>query len=146
MAKKDEIFIKEYEIMVDSTMQVTNWRQNANNFYLTVNTALLSVDAYLLSASSHIGLVVGVSGIIITILWRATILYYGDLNKVKFNIIHKMEEKLPVALFKDEWTELKKKHRRITPTRIEKWVPVIFLLAYLFVLGSYVYPILITYL
>ncbi len=143
MAKQDDIFMREYEIMVDSTMQVTTWRQNANNFYLTVNTALLSVDAYLLTASSHIGLVVGVSGIIITILWRTTILYYGDLNKVKFNIIHKMEEKLPVALFKDEWTELKKKHRRITPTRIEKWVPIIFLLAYLFVLGSYVYPLLI---
>jgi len=144
MVKQDDIFIREYEIMVDSTMQVTTWRQNANNFYLTVNTALLSVDAYLLTASSHIGLVVGISGIIITILWRATILYYGDLNKVKFNIIHKMEEKLPVALFKDEWTELKKKHRRITPTRIEKWVPIIFLLGYLFVLGSYVYPLLIT--
>lgn len=55
-----------------------------------------------------------------------------------------MEEKLPVAIFKDEWTEMKKIHKT-TPTRIEKWVPVVFLVAYLFVLGSYLYPILITY-
>ena len=146
MTKKDDIFIKEYEILVDSTTQVTSWRQNANNFYLTVNTALVSIDSYLFSVNSHIGLIIGASGIIITILWKETIQYYGDLNKIKFNMIHKMEEKLPVAIFKDEWTELKNKHGKITPSRIEKWVPMIFLLAYLFVLGGYIYPILIIYL
>ena len=93
MTKKDDIFIKEYEILVDSTTQVTSWRQNANNFYLTVNTALVSIDSYLLSVNSHVGLIIGISGIIITILWKETIQYYGDLNKLKFNMIHKMEEK-----------------------------------------------------
>ena len=143
MNEKMEILVQQYKIMIDSTMQVSNWRQTANNFYLTVNTVLLSVDTFLISFNPYAGLIVGVGGVLIAVLWRATILYYKDLNNVKFKIVHKIEDQLPVALFKDEWVELKKKHRLITPTRIETWVPIIFLIAYLFVIGSYLWPIII---
>ena len=137
MKSDDEVFLKEYEILVDSATQVTNWRQGANNFFLAVNTALLSVEAYLISLNPHIGIIIGIFGIIISILWRQTIVYFTGLNTVKFKIIHRMEKKLPIAIFTEEWKEMQKEHKK-TPTQIERWIPLIFLLAYLFVLMSYI--------
>lgn len=50
-------------------------------------------------------------GIAICVMWALTINSYKKLNSAKFAIIHKMEERLPVALYADEWVALGKGRR-----------------------------------
>jgi hypothetical protein len=95
MEPSQEVLLKQYELMVNSAIQVTTWRQAANNFYLTVNMALLAIAAYLYNLSPSTGIIIGVIGIAITVLWYETIQYFKKLNKAKFIVIHKMEEQLP---------------------------------------------------
>lgn len=70
---------------------------------------------------------------------------YKDLNTAKFEVIHALEEQLPVALFHHEWfvcghnrkTKDKPLEDRYVPlTRVERWVPVAFAALYIG-LGTY---------
>ena len=124
-----ELLIKQYEIAVKAAIQVTTWRQNANSFYLAVNSAILPSTMYLYGVSFLIALVLSIVGIGISILWSVSIGYFRKLNEIKFAIIHKMEEKLPYKIFKEEWDKHKKRHM-ITVSQIEKFIPVLFIFAF----------------
>ena len=55
---------------------------------------------------------------------------YQQLNTGKFDVIHEIERKLPLALYKAEWDALGRGQdsRKYKPlTDVEKWVPVIFI-------------------
>lgn len=128
-----EHLMKQYEMMVSSALQVTNWRHTANNFYLAVNTALLTIAAYLYGFSPGTGFVVGVIGVAITKLWRDTIRYYRSLNSAKFMVIHEMEKQLPVAMFQLEADYFNKETRK-NATAIESNIPILFAVAYILLL------------
>lgn len=137
LSKNENAFLKEYEILTSSAIQVTTWRQNSNNFYLTVNTGFILLGSYLLSVGVYSGiflvLFISIQGILISYLWLQTIKYYSTLNEIKFQLINKMEEKLPIPIFKKEWELFSKKQVPKT-TKIEKMIPRVFLISYLFIL------------
>ena len=140
MTGKGDAYLKQYEIAVNATQQVSSWRQNANNFYLTANTILFSLDSYLVLVNISGWFIISLLGVIISVLWLQTITYYRNLNSVKFKAIHKMEKRLPIALYTDEWEDMKAK-QNLTTTSIEKWVPILFLVAYLLIFADYVLTI-----
>jgi hypothetical protein len=125
-----ETIFHQYELMVNTSLQVTNWRHQANNFYLAVNTALLAFATYLYSLSLGTGIVIGFLGVAITILWYDTIRYYRSLNKAKFLVIQEIEKQLPIAMFQLENTYFVKEDRKIATT-IERKIPIIFCIAYI---------------
>ncbi len=129
MESASEHLMRQYEIMVNSALQVTNWRHTANNFYLAVNTALLTFAAYLYNLSPGTGIVVGLIGVTTTVLWRDTIRYYRSLNKAKFLVIHEIEKQLPVAMFQLEDDHFNKEDRK-NATIIESRIPILFAIAY----------------
>ncbi len=52
----------------------------------------------------------------------------ADLNRVRFNVIHELEQRLPAAIYKYEWQlaeEGKGKTYRAV-TNIERWIPALF--------------------
>ena len=64
---------------------------------------------------------------------------YKQLNIGKFVVIHKIEESLPLALYKYEWEILgegKDKNKYYPFSHIELWIPWIFGILY-FTLGIY---------
>jgi hypothetical protein len=70
---------------------------------------------------------------------------YKDLNKAKFAVIHELENQLPVALFRHEWSvcghNRKKKDKPVEDmyvplTHLERWIPWMFAVLYV-VLGAY---------
>lgn len=69
------------------------------------------------------------AGIAICILWIRAVRSYKSLNSAKFKIIIKMEKRLPVAAFHDEWELLKDAGgKRHTPFHeIEVLVPFVFI-------------------
>ena len=124
-----EVILRQYELMVNSTLQVTNWRQSANKFYLTINSTLIAIAAYLYNISPSTGWIIGVIGLGITLLWYDTILYFRVLNKSKFAVIHEIEKKLPIMLFRLEYDHFLKEKRRIV-TQIECKIPCLFAVVY----------------
>ena len=130
MEPDQDIILRQYELMVNSTFQVTNWRQTANNFFLAINTTLVAIAAYLYNFSPSTGIIIGVIGIGITILWYETIHYFRALNKSKFTVIHDIEKKLPIMMFSMEYDHFRKEKREIA-TQIECKIPCLFAVVYL---------------
>ena len=141
--KDEEAFLKQYEIMANTTQNVTLWRQNGNSFYLTLSTALLGFIIY---TSNSVGVYekIGMAciGIVIAILWYYTIDYYRKLNNAKFDVIGIMEKKLPIKMFDLEWKTYKKDKSKDV-TQIEKYLPIVFLIVYGLSLCYYAYLILV---
>jgi hypothetical protein len=132
---KEEILFKQYELMVNSTQQVTTWRQTSNGFYITLNTAILAILSGLFEVPDVAHLLLGVAGIAISYFWYMHIDYFSKLNKAKFRVVGEIEEKLPVKAFIDEHKYFKAERCR-NATSIEKAIVGIFIILYLLALAN----------
>jgi hypothetical protein len=104
-----------YKTAVEMADRVSARRAGANSYFLTLNTALAAVFGLLTAAHvvspkhpvDRIGLVVtAAAGGALSLVWWALLRYYRRLNKAKFDVINKLEERLPVKMFTDEWAIL----------------------------------------
>jgi len=131
-------FLEQYRIYIHIFNSTSDRREGTNEFYLGLNTAIIGIVGYLetkeLTASnSVIFMFAPFIGIAICYCWYEMIMSYKMLNKAKFAVLHKMEEKLPVSLFKTEWELLGKgvdytKYRKLSS--IQKNIPIIFIILY----------------
>lgn len=107
-----------YKTAVEMADRTTARRAGANSFFLTLNTVLASVVG-IVSATrrspSHgdlpsfdaFGLLVtAFSGVVLAFVWWLLLRYYRRLNGAKFDVINKLEERLPAKPFTDEWAIL----------------------------------------
>ena len=53
---------------------------------------------------------------------------HADLNRVKFKVIHELEQHLPAAMFTYEWRLAEEGQGKVyrAVTAIELWIPVLF--------------------
>lgn len=121
-----------YKMAVDMADKVSQRRQSANSFYLSVNTGLIGASAYISSFSkaSHprTGAIAFAGALICSVWWR-NIQSYRDLNKGKFEVIQEMEKALPLAPYQAEWEFLErgKNREKYRPFyEVEILVPIIF--------------------
>ncbi len=104
-----------YKTAVEMADRTSARRAGANSFFLTLNTALAAVVGIVSSARKPppngnlpffdaFGLVAtAVAGIVLAFVWWLLLRYYRRLNTSKFQVINKMEERLPARLFTEEW-------------------------------------------
>jgi hypothetical protein len=125
-----ETVFKIYALLVEMADRVSQRRQAANNFYLSVNTGLIGGTAYLASTTqSRVLWILGLAGIAICVLWVRNITSYKTLNSAKFHIIQDVEKRLPAQPYTEEWDRLdpKKKGQRHNPFHtVETKVPYVF--------------------
>lgn len=126
-----------YKLLIEMADKVSERRQAANNFYLSINTLLLGGATYLgVSApSDYHGWTVAVAGVMICWSWSRSIHSYRTLNDAKFKVINDLELSFSCSPFTDEWRHLDpdgdgKKHRPFST--VEKAVPRIFIVVYVF--------------
>jgi len=124
-----------YKMLVDMADRVSQRRQAANSFYLSVNTLLVGGSAYLgtLAPGTRDVALISIAGMAICALWIRSIGSYRSLNAAKFGVIQDMERGLPVQPFADEWARLAppgdaRKHRPFYA--IEIGVPWVFIAIY----------------
>lgn len=124
-----------YKLLVEMADRVSQRRQAANSFYLSVNTLLVGGSAYLgtLKPSAWNILVISIAGLAISALWIMNIVSYKTLNAAKFEVIHDVEQGFAVQPFADEWTKLDpdgdgKRHRPFH--KVEGVVPWVFIAVY----------------
>jgi len=92
-----------YKLAVEMADRVSARRALANTFFLTVNTGLAA-----LVGGGSFRWYAAAAGIVFAGTWWALLRAYRELNSAKFQVILAMEERLPVRVFGDEWTILKR--------------------------------------
>jgi len=131
-------YLEQYKLYLNIFNSTSERRNKSNEFFLGLNTAIIGVLGYLetknlMNNGSVIFLFAPFVGIAICYCWYQIIISYKKLHRAKFNVIHTMEEKLPLSLFKTEWELLgrgldDKKYKKISS--IEKNIPIIFIVLY----------------
>lgn len=122
--------LEQYKLYVQSAENVSARRVASSRYLLTVNAALVALYGFQsqLLEPPWLNILVPFLGVLVSLLWHRIIVSHKDLNAVKFEIIHKLECKLPVALYTHEWRLADggrgKRYRSVTD--IERWVPLIF--------------------
>jgi hypothetical protein len=151
------VVLEQYKLVVEMADRVSARRAGANTFFLTLNTALASAFGIVSAARKTTGqndsfdafgiIVTAVAGIVLALVWWALLRYYRRLNGAKFDVINKIEDRLPVKPYTDEWAILhpgepetegeraklswmrRVKHREATV--VEQVVPWVFVVLYI---------------
>lgn len=120
-----------YKLLVEMADRVSQRRQAANSFYLSVNAGIVGATAYLatLKPGWLSGSVISVAGLLVCVVWSWNITSYKTLNSAKWRVINDLEESLPARPFHSEWARLAPRGdgKRHTPFhQVERLVPIIF--------------------
>lgn len=121
-------FLDQYKLAVEMADRVSARRATANSFFVTVQSALVTAFGF----SKYGRWPLAVAGIVVVAVWWLSLRSYRMLNGAKFDVINKMEERLPVAPYRDEWALLDRKdgplHQRYAALSfVEQTVPVAFM-------------------
>lgn len=132
--------LEQYKIYVQSAENVSARRVASSRYLLTLNIALVTLYGIQSErlVQGYWTMLVPILGILVSGLWYQIIKSHSDLNTVKFQIIHQLEEHLPVALYTHEW-QLAGEGRGTSysaVTHIEKWIPIAFVALHLILLIS----------
>lgn len=128
-----------YKDFVTSSDKVSARRLSASQVFLAINSSIIGLLGYFEIASSN-GLktaaplalcIVGVLGIVVCMAWYLLLDTYRQLNDAKFQVIHELEEYLPVKVYKREWSILEN-IEYASLASFEKWVPGVFILGHCF--------------
>ena len=134
-----EVLMEQYKLFVDTSERVVARRQVVNTFFLSVNTLALSAVGLVVTEIQTSPLVaIGVVAILIAatmlcVAWKTLVRSYAQLNRGKFAVINRLEDRLPAALFRAEWAALGegKDPKRYKPfTHTEALVSSIFMVIY----------------
>lgn len=137
--------LEQYKLFIGSAEKVSDRRQNANNYFLAINTAIISFLGLIYEIKikdiSVICILLSIVGIFICGIFYFLINSYKQLNSGKFKVIHEIELELPLALYQREWEILgegKNKCQYWPFSHIEIKIPFIFGLIYLILIIIYI--------
>ncbi len=140
--------IELYKFYAGTADAVSTRRQSANNFFLTLNTALIAVIGYSFRYSSvnnafvWMQIPIIVLGLALCYQWYRTIKSHKQLNDGKFGVILSIEKKLPFAPYDSEWKALgegKDPQKYEQTTHIEMNIPWLFVVLYLMLFCIIIY-------
>lgn len=132
-------YIEQYKIYSESIEKISDRRQSANKFFLTINTVLISIIGLsfqndFLKNILFFKLFITFVGILFCIIFWFLIRSYKQLNTGKFKVLHKIESKLPLAIYEYEWEVLEEgKNKKVYYpfSHIELLIPWLFGIIYL---------------
>jgi len=131
--------IEQYTAYVNTTLDVSNRRMRNNRFYVLLLSGTLAVISVLANTNiiQEVGLLIsGSLGFALCLLWYGSIISYKQLNGGKYNVIKEMEAELPAKPFDREWVILdegKNPRTYLTHTRVERKIPGVLAIPYLFI-------------
>lgn len=128
--------LDQYKLYVEMTDRISQRRQSANTWFLTINTALLTALGTFLAKdlSTAVFIVIAIAGGLNCLLWWRLIVSYKQMNSGRFNVIHEIENELPLKIYDAEWEALGRGEDSsiYQPfTHIEQLVPIVFGVLYL---------------
>lgn len=134
--KYHDSLMKQYELYVNLTDETSARRLRTNEFFITLNSVLLAIMGLItqITGCSRGVMIswiifVGVFGSFLSNIWRQMIQSYKILNKGRYDVIWKIEERLPLKMYEYEWDFLEKANY-VELTEGEKNIPLIFIIIY----------------
>ncbi|MFG2648499.1 hypothetical protein [Streptomyces sp. NPDC048436] len=133
------VLFEQYKLCVEMADRVSARRGAANTFFLALNSAIATAMAGGLGPRpGTVPVWLLLAGLLILTgqcaAWYLMVRSYRQLNAAKWAVIGAFESRLPAyAYSRAEWTELGEGEdwRRYVPlTRLEQWVPPLFVAAY----------------
>ncbi len=147
-----QLLLEQYKVFLQTSEDLIVRRQNVNNFYISLNSAMVALFTGLLAIDFQsdvrvlVGLVFAIMGIALSVSWIKTLVGYGNLNGSKMKIISMMEKQLPASMYDAEWAALSdrlNKNKYVSFTENEKRVPyifiAIFILIFILILFSFLF-------
>ena len=125
--EKTEIVLAQWQTCVEMANSVSQRRDTMNNIFVTLNLAIIAAVSINWDIKS---LFILAAGIVVCVIWLLFIRNYKLLNAEKFNVINEIEKKLPVKPFNDEWKKLKRNKKYKDSTKLEKTLPIMFIVLY----------------
>lgn len=130
---KINVLLEIYKLHSDLADKTSQRRVLTNRYYITLVSAIATALAFLfklteIPKTSFLFIALGISifSILICFAWITNLESYRQLNELKFEVLHELEEKLPFKFFKREWDLLKnendkKSYKRLS--KVEKNIP-----------------------
>lgn len=133
------LLLEQYKVYVESANLTSGFRNQANTFFLTINTTLVGFIVGILEfvdrpSTSLWTVFACLAGVILGFSWFFSIKSYRALNSGRFAVIHELEARLPARVYKREWelitgrNPMKRKYLR--QTYIEQVIPLAFCVLY----------------
>jgi len=134
--------MSQYKMYIELMDKTSKRRLESNKYFISLNSFLVS----LMGIINFSGILVEVKviwliftlvfGAALNLVWISILNSYRNLNDARFHIIHLIEDRLPISLFKQEWeyvqNEQKDKYELLS--QVEKNIPLIFTFLYLFLI------------
>lgn len=129
---------EQYKLYVESAERISERRISANNFLLTVNASLITLYGLIVvrHAFERWGLcLVPFVGLLVCFSWHHILISYRNINTIKFQVIHELEQAMPAALYRYEWQKAEEGKGTVYKplSHLECWIPRI-LMGFYFVL------------
>lgn len=140
-----EHIFQQYKTIVDAADKISNRRNLANSFFLSINTFFItfisfSYDNIIANTNQKWILICPlIMSLILCYLWWRLLKSYRQLNSAKYQVIIEYEKRLPSSPYWTEWKILGegKSHKLYKPlTDIENKVPVIIGLIYITIVSA----------
>lgn len=135
--------LEQYKTYLEMADRISQRRNLANSFFLTINTSIAGLIGYVKTTSTeskvHLVLIISVSAMFLCYIWWRLVCSYRQLNSGKFEVIHQIEKLLPLKPYGAEWTSLGKgedKSKYVPFSALESKVPITFGLFHLSLLIS----------
>jgi hypothetical protein len=141
MAEDKHIYFEQYKLYIDGIERISDRWDSANKYFITLNSSIFVLAGLIIQYTQDnqelflIGLCL--LGLAISVIFWFLINAYKQLNTGKFAMVHNIEEKLPLQLYKDEWKILgegKDKKKYFPFSHIERLIPIVFFACYLIAL------------
>lgn len=126
-AETSDNLLAQWQTCVEMANAVSERRDTMNNLFVTLNLAIIAAISYMWDIKT-VGLLI--AGIVVCIVWMLFIRNFRELNRAKFEVINAIEQQLPVKAFCNEWQYLKKAQKYIEGTKLEKSLPISFVVLY----------------
>lgn len=134
--ESQDTLLAQWQTCVEMANAISERRDTMNNLFVTLNLAIVAAISFMWDTKTIFLLI---AGIIVCIVWILFIQNFRELNKAKFEVINKIEARLPIKAFDDEWKYLKKSKKYIEGTKLEKVMPFAFGILYI---GIFIFVVL----
>ena len=139
--------LEQYKLYVQMADKISERRQTANTYFLTINTALVALLGIVWPATEKLVdvlwyVIAGLAGMILCYSWYRLLRSYKDLNSGKFRVVGVIEKYLPLRPYDAEWESLgrgKNSKLYLPFTHIEAKIPWVFFALYLGVIAISIY-------
>ena len=142
-----EQLLEQYKLFHATIERISDRRQQTNGYFITINTlfisfiGVISKETGLLTSPLWLA-VLSLVGILICRSWYRALVAYKHVNKAKFAVLHEIEERFPMNLFKYEWEKMgrgENKKEYATFTGVELHIPAMFGVVYLALLLVFIF-------